>query len=71
MIKKRSNLYLNDQIYFQMIKFKRTNQKLTVHYHPSVPVANGSVNGTTRFGWALTLPSVQTSTSSLKGDTAQ
>jgi hypothetical protein len=71
MIKKRSNLYLNDQIYFQMIKFKRTNKKLTVHYHPSVPVTDGSVNGTTRFGWTLTLPSVQTSTLSLKGNTAQ
>jgi hypothetical protein len=41
MIQKWSNLYLNGRIHIQMIKFKfkQTNQKLTVHYHPLALVA--------------------------------
>jgi hypothetical protein len=41
---KRSNLYQNDQIYIQTIKFKfkQTNQELTAHYRPLTPVAGGS-----------------------------
>jgi hypothetical protein len=50
MVKKRSNLYSNSQIYIQTIKFefKWTNQKLTVHYQPPALVVDGSAGGTTR-----------------------
>jgi hypothetical protein len=51
-------------------KFKRTNQKLTPHYHPLTPVAGGiaqsgsSAGGTAQSRRALALPLVQTSTTS-------
>jgi hypothetical protein len=50
--KKRSNLYLNDQIHIQTIKFKFKwiNQELSTHYHRPVRVAGGSASGT---AWAL------------------
>jgi hypothetical protein len=50
MVKTRSNLYLNDQIHVQTIKFefKRTNQKLTAHYHPPTPEPGGSTGSSAR-----------------------
>jgi hypothetical protein len=45
--KKQLNLYSNDQICIQMIKFKFkwTDQQTTPHYRPLSPVVSGSAGG--------------------------
>jgi hypothetical protein len=79
---KRSNLYSNDHIHIQTIKFefKRINQELTAHYHTPAPVTDGSADSTARSGssasgtaWSgrvLPLPPGPTVTSSRMGGSA-